>query len=87
MKTVSSREFNRDVGGAKRAASNEPVFITDRGEPSHVLLSIEHFRSLTATGESALQEAERISEACPTDFDWEPPRLMTGSAKSADFGE
>ena len=31
--TVSSREFNQDASGAKRAAQNGPVFITDRGRP------------------------------------------------------
>lgn len=87
MKTLSSRDFNNDVGGAKRAATAEPVFITDRGEPSHVLLSIEQFRVLTNTGESALEEAERINTACPTDFEWEPPRLLTGLPQSADFRE
>lgn len=87
MKTVSSREFNRDVGGAKRAATNEPVFITDRGEPSHVLLSIQQFRAITKTGESALEEALRINARCPTDFDFEPPRLLTGLPQSADFDD
>ena len=33
IKTVSSREFNQDTSGAKRAASSGPVFITDRGKP------------------------------------------------------
>ena len=37
--TVSSRELNQDVGRAKRAAEDGPVVITDRGRPSHVLLS------------------------------------------------
>lgn len=32
---ISSREFNRDVSGAKRAASNGPVIITDRARPAH----------------------------------------------------
>lgn len=45
--TLSSREFNQDTGGAKKAAAHGPVFITDRGEPSHVLLSIKEFRRLT----------------------------------------
>lgn len=45
-KTVTSREFNQDVSGAKRAANQGPVFITDRGEPAHVLLSIEDYRRL-----------------------------------------
>lgn len=47
MTTMSAREFNHDVSAAKRAASQEPVIITDRGIPSYVLLSIEEFRRLT----------------------------------------
>ena len=46
--TLSSREFNQDSSGAKRAAEKGPVFITDRGRPAHVLLTIEDYRRLTA---------------------------------------
>lgn len=45
--TISSREFNQDAAGAKRAAQAGPVFITDRGRPAHVLLSIEDYRRLS----------------------------------------
>lgn len=45
--TVSSREFNQDASGAKRAASKGPVIITDRGRPAHVLLTFEAYRLLT----------------------------------------
>lgn len=45
--TISSREFNQDTSGAKKAASKGPVFITDRGKPAHVLLSIEDYQKLT----------------------------------------
>jgi prevent-host-death family protein len=45
---VSAREFNKDVSAAKRAASKGPVIITDRGKPSHVLLSIADYRRLLA---------------------------------------
>jgi hypothetical protein len=41
MKTVSNRKCNSNVAGAKRTAATEPLFITDRGEPACVLLSIE----------------------------------------------
>lgn len=44
--TLSSREFNQDTGGAKKAAAQGPVFITERGRPSHVLLTIEEYRKL-----------------------------------------
>lgn len=43
----SSREFNQDTGRAKRATADGPVFITDRGETAHVLLSIADYRKLT----------------------------------------
>jgi len=52
MKLVSSREFNQDVSQAKRAARLEPVFVTDRGRPTHVLLSIDAYRRLTGQTES-----------------------------------
>ena len=45
--TLSSREFNQDAGRAKKAAMNGPVFITDRGRPAHVLLSIEEYQRIT----------------------------------------
>ena len=44
--TVSSRELNQDIGRAKRAALEGPVFITDRGKPAHVLLCIEDYQRL-----------------------------------------
>ncbi|QNT70105.1 type II toxin-antitoxin system Phd/YefM family antitoxin [Defluviicoccus vanus] len=45
--TLSSREFNQDTSRAKKAAAEGPVFITDRGKPAHVLLSIEEYHRLT----------------------------------------
>ena len=54
MKVVSSRDFNHDVSNAKRAARIEPVFITDRGRPTHVLMSIENFKNLTGQTETVV---------------------------------
>jgi len=45
--TLSSREFNQDASRAKKAANDGPVFITDRGKPAHVLLSIKEYQRLT----------------------------------------
>ena len=44
--TITSRVFNQDAAGAKRAASQGPVFITDRGRPAHVLRSIADLLAL-----------------------------------------
>ena len=70
--TMSSREFNQDVGSAKRAAEAGPVIITDRGRPAHVLLSIHEYRRLTGGGATL---AEALAQADAPDFDFAPPKL------------
>jgi prevent-host-death family protein len=52
--TFSSREFNQNTSRAKEAAMQGPVFITDRGKPAHVLLSIAEYRRLTEGQESLI---------------------------------
>ncbi|HEX7850479.1 MAG TPA: type II toxin-antitoxin system Phd/YefM family antitoxin [Sphingomonas sp.] len=52
MKVVSSREFNQDVSQAKRLARLEPVFVTDRGRATHVLMSIDAYRRLSGPAET-----------------------------------
>jgi prevent-host-death family protein len=47
---MTSREFNQDTARAKRAAEDGPVYVTDRGRPSHVLLSWEAYERLLAPG-------------------------------------
>lgn len=69
--TVSSREFNQDASGAKRAAQNGPVFITDRGRPAHVLLTIDEYRRLSASAGSIV-ELLGMSEADAVEFEPQP---------------
>ncbi|NTJ66574.1 type II toxin-antitoxin system Phd/YefM family antitoxin [Agrobacterium rhizogenes] len=45
--SLSSRELNHDVSRAKKAANKGPVVITDRGKPSHVLMTYSEFERLT----------------------------------------
>jgi len=53
--TISSRQFNQDISGAKRSTSEGPVMITDRGEPAHVLLSIEEYKRITEKKRNILE--------------------------------
>jgi prevent-host-death family protein len=53
--TISSRAFNQDTSRAKKAAANGPVFITDRGTPAHVLLTIADYLRLTAGQDSIIK--------------------------------
>ncbi|WP_395600734.1 type II toxin-antitoxin system Phd/YefM family antitoxin [Pseudomonas sp. B19125] len=68
--TISSREFNQDTSGAKKAASKGPVFITDRGKPAHVLLSIEDYQKLTGLNVDIV-DLLVMPEAAEIDFDTE----------------
>lgn len=70
IKTISSREFNQDKSGAKRAASEGPVFITDRGKPAHVLLTFEQYQRL-ASGPRNIVEMLGMAG----DIEFEPPKV------------
>ena len=49
MRAATAREFRNDPTSAKHDAQVEPVFILNRGEPSHVLMSIAHYRMLVGS--------------------------------------
>jgi prevent-host-death family protein len=80
--TLSSREFNQDTSRAKRAARKGPVFITDRGRPAHVLLTIEDYQAMTR-GPMTLADALAQPEGADIEFD--PPRLRGPLSKPVDF--
>ena len=80
--TITSREFNQDTSGAKKAADKGPVIITDRGRPAHVLLSYEEYQRLVGKGLSLL---EALSQKEDGDFDFEPPRMGDKIFKPANF--
>jgi prevent-host-death family protein len=70
--TLTGRDFNRWSSEARRAANKGPVFITDRGRPAHVLMTIELYQRLTGS-------QEKIADllAMPEGFEAEleiPPR-------------
>lgn len=79
--SISSREFNQGASEAKRAANNGPVFITDRGRPAHVLMSIELYHRITGSGKKI---ADLLAMPGIADVDFETPRSRD-LAKPADF--
>ena len=79
--TLSSREFNQGASEAKRAANAGPVFITDRGRPAHVLMSIELYQQLTG---SRKKIADMLVMPGSEDVDLDIPRLPD-LARPADF--
>jgi prevent-host-death family protein len=70
--TISSREFNQHASDVKKSANKGPVFITDRGRPAHVLLSIEDYQRLTGSQQKI---ADLLAMPGIEDIEFEPPRL------------
>jgi prevent-host-death family protein len=69
--TLSSREFNQDTSRAKKAAAKGPVFITDRGRPAHVLLSIEAYERMMGKHRNIV---DALSMPGLADIEFDPPR-------------
>jgi prevent-host-death family protein len=80
--TLSSREFNQDTSRAKKNAQSGPVFITDRGRPAHVLLTIEEYQRITDKQDSIV---ELLAMPNAADIDFEAPRLSGKLYRPADL--
>ena len=79
---LSSREFNQDTSRAKRAAKRGPVFITDRGRPSHVLLTAEEYQRITRGDKSIV---DLLAMPAAADIHFEPPRLKGNLHETPDL--
>lgn len=79
--TLSSRELNQDVTRAKKATKSGPVFITDRGKPAHVLLSIEEYQRLTKQHRSI---ADALAMPDMENIEFDPQRVIIDT-RPADF--
>ena len=80
--TMSSREFNQDTSGAKKAAQKGPVFITDRGRPAHVLMTIDDYEKLSG---NHLNIIDMLAMPGVEDIEFEPPRLTDMIHRPADL--
>lgn len=76
MTSFSSREVNHDVSKAKKAAQAGPVIITDRGKPSHVLMTYSEFERLTGRRRN-LVDALSMFGLSKTDLDIPRAAIVT----------
>jgi prevent-host-death family protein len=81
--TVTSRVFNQNRSLVKKAADKGPVIITDRGEPSYVLLRFEEFRRIA---EPARPLGRKLAMPGGEDIEFDPPRLTEPLGREIDFG-
>jgi antitoxin Phd len=47
MKQFTAREFNQAASRIKRASNDGPALISERGKPSHVLMTFETYEKLS----------------------------------------
>lgn len=77
---MSSREFNQDTSGAKKAAENGPVYITDRGRPAHVLMTFDAYEELVGPHRTL----DRLSEpAGVEDIEFVVPKTAEAARPAA----
>lgn len=81
MSTFTSREFNQDTGRAKKDALNGPVFITDRGKPSYVLMTYEQY-NLIVNKQKTIGELLHLDGVSDIEFE---PVLLGDDAVGANF--
>jgi prevent-host-death family protein len=53
--TLSSREFQQNAHQAQKATQTGPVFITNRGKPTQVLLSFEEYQRITGARRTIIE--------------------------------
>lgn len=71
--TLSSREFQQNANRAQKASRDGPVFITNRGQPAHVLLTYEEYRRMAGQRRTLL-EALAMPGLADIEVDFEGPR-------------
>ena len=71
ISTISSRQFNQDASKAKKAAQDGPVFITDRGRPAHVLMTMGQYQQLTCGAASII---DMLAMPGAEDIEFDAPR-------------
>ena len=78
MTTITSQQFNRDSGRAKRAAADGTVIVTDRGRPAHVLMTFEDYRRLTGGPTIGERIGMQPTNTVLDEAELDPPRAVLG---------
>lgn len=83
--TMTSREFDRHTGRAKRVAEEGPVVITDCGRPAYVLMKYAEYECLASKKSIVDLLRDDRPEA---DFEFEFPRMSDDMGfRVPDFSE
>lgn len=84
MSVVSMRQYSQDSSGVVRAASKAPVFLTNRGKATHVVMSIGEYEKLHGPTKSIL-DTLRQPGGREYDFEFDAPKLGGELFRPVDF--
>jgi len=85
---MTSREFNQHTYRAQQEAEKNPVVITNRGRPAHVLLSYADYQKLTGGRRSALEALQSLNYPdTAADIELEIPPRSKAQRQPVDFAE
>ena len=75
MQTTTSQEFNRQASALRHRATEEPLLITDRGRPAHVLMSYAAYQALQGPAKSvadllAMPVADELDDVLQPSREW-----------------
>jgi hypothetical protein len=73
--TMSSQEFNENIGRAKKAARDGPVLIIDVGRPGYVLMTIEEYQRLAGHPCESQTLVDALAMPGAGEIDFDPPRM------------
>jgi len=79
--TLTSEEFDHQVEDAMKLSQEGPVFVTEDGYKTHVLLSIEEYRKISDKG---LNLGDMLSNAAAAEIDFELPKREIQEFRSLD---
>lgn len=82
MQTATSKDFNRHASALRHRATSEPLLITERGRPAHVLMSYEAYQALCGPSASV---ADLLAMPVADELDGvlQPARELARSAELA----
>jgi prevent-host-death family protein len=83
MRTMTSREANQDFSRAKREAKSGPVIITERGQPTNVLMSYAEYQRLTGRPKNLF---DLLAMPGQEHVEFEPPPRNKSHPRDIDLG-
>jgi hypothetical protein len=83
--TMSSQQFNENIGRAKKAAQDGLVLVTDVGRPEYDLMTIEEYQRLTGHPCESQTLADALAMPGDEDIDFDPPRMQGPTSRVPDL--